>query len=261
MSTKGIVFDIKEFSLHDGPGIRTTVFLKGCPLRCSWCHNPEGLSPHAELFAASGCRDCGLCRRGCDHEDCRPFGRCLHVCPQGLLRVAGKAWEAEALAEHVLAQADFLNQNGGGITLSGGEPLYHADFCIELLTRLRGKVHLAIETSGFSDTDTFSRVTSLCDLVLMDLKLADPRAHREHTGVDNDRILENAAALQASGIPHVFRTPLIPGVTDTQENLAAIQAIAGDSPWQTLAYNELAGAKYTGVGRRFRYQKPNETED
>lgn len=252
----GIVFDIKEFSLHDGPGIRTTVFLKGCPLRCIWCHNPEGLSPRPELFAAAGCRDCGLCRRGCDHEDCRPFGRCLHVCPQGLLRVAGKAWEVEALAEHLLKQADFLTKNGGGITLSGGEPLLQADFCAELLARLRGRVHLAIETSGYADEDTFRRVTSLCDLVLMDLKLMDADAHRTYTGVDNARILRNAAALKQSGIPHLFRTPLIPGITDTEQNLAAIRAFVGSSPHQTLAYNPLAAAKYAGVGREFAYKKP-----
>ena len=250
----GIVFDVKEFSLHDGPGIRTTVFLKGCPLRCVWCHNPEGLSPHAELFAASGCRDCGLCRRGCDHEDCRPYGRCLHVCPQGLLRVAGRVWEDDALAEHLLSQADFLTQNGGGITLSGGEPLYQSDFCVALLSRLRGRLHCAVETSGYADADVFRRVASLCDLVLMDLKLADAEAHRRHTGVDNACILENAAWLKQSGISHLFRTPLIPGITDTPENLAAIRAIAGDSPHQTLAYNPLAAAKYAGVGREFRYR-------
>lgn len=257
----GIAFDVKEFSLHDGPGIRTTVFLKGCPLRCVWCHNPEGLSPKSELFSASGCLDCGLCRRPCDHEDCRPYGRCLHVCPQGLLRVAGKEWEANELAEHLLKQADFLNRNGGGITLSGGEPLYQADFCVELLTKLRGRVHCAIETSGYAEADVFCRVIGLCDYVLMDLKLADPAAHRAMTGVDNQIILQNAAYLQKSGIPHVFRTPLIPGITDTQQNLDAIRAIAGDSPWQTLPYNDLAAAKYAGVGREFRYRKPDQKED
>ena len=251
----GIVFDIKEFSLNDGPGIRTTVFLKGCPLRCVWCHNPEGLSTHPELFAASGCRSCGLCRRGCEHEDCKPYGRCLHVCPQGLLRVAGKEWEADELAGKLLAQADFLTKNGGGITLSGGEPLYQADFCAELLSRLHGRVHTAIETSGYADADTYRRVTALCDLVLMDIKLADGEAHRRHTGVDNKQILENAAYLQSSGIAHVFRTPLIPGITDTEDNLAAIQGLVGDSPWETLPYNELAAAKYAGVGRVFRYKK------
>lgn len=251
----GIVFDIKEFSLHDGPGIRTTVFLKGCPLRCVWCHNPEGLSPQPELFAASGCRNCGLCRRCCDHEDCRPYGRCLHICPQGLLRVAGKRWEARELADHLLTQADFFNQNGGGITLSGGEPLYQADFCVELLTYLHGRVHCAVETSGFADAETFSRVVSLCDLVLMDLKLADPDAHSLYTGVDNARILANAAYLRSSATPHVFRTPLIPGITDTQDNLNAIRRIVGGSAWETLPYNELASAKYAGVGRTFRYRK------
>ena len=249
---KGLIFDIKEFALHDGPGIRTTVFLKGCPLRCAWCHNPEGLSPRRELFLKqNGCTQCGLCRRPCTHADCQGLGRCLHVCPRDLVGVAGQEWDASALADHLLQHADFFKSTGGGVTLSGGEPLLQADFCAELLTHLCGRVHTAMETCGYADADTFSRVTSLCDFVYMDIKLANREQHIRYTGVDNARILENASRLQASGIPHAFRTPLIPGITDTQDNLDAIRAIVGDSSWEQLAYNPLAGAKYGSVGKEY----------
>lgn len=141
---------------------------------------------------------------------------------------------------------------GGGITLSGGEPLLQADFCVELLSLLKGQVHTAIETSGFANADTFQKVVSLCDFVYMDVKLADAEQHKQYTGVDNKIILENAAWLKQSGIKHTFRTPLIPHITDTEENLNAIAQIVGNSPWEKLAYNPLAGAKYASVGRCFK---------
>ena len=246
----GLLFDIKEFAVHDGGGIRTTVFLKGCPLRCRWCHNPEGLSPHTELYIKENlCTHCGLCRRGCDHADCAPYGRCLHVCPQNAVQVAGTRWEADALANKLLRDKDFFAHTGGGVTLSGGEPLLQWEFCEALLRRLRGQIHLAIETSGHAAPDIFARIVALCDFVYMDLKLSDSALHRRYTGVDNALILQNASHLKASGIPHTFRTPLIPGITDTPENLAAIAALVGDSPWEQLPYNALAPAKYPCVGR------------
>ena len=162
---KGLIFDIKEFALHDGGGVRTTVFFKGCPLRCAWCHNPEGLEAHPELYIKKGCLDCGLCRRACEHEDCRAFGRCLHICPGNCLRVVGKWWESEELAKKLTEREAFFQTFGGGVTFSGGEPLLQAQFCTELLSVLQGRVHRTIETSGFSDADTFSRVISLCDFV------------------------------------------------------------------------------------------------
>ena len=249
----GLIFEIKEFAVHDGEGIRTTVFLKGCPLRCTWCHNPEGLSPKRELYLKqNGCLGCNLCRRECEHEDCRGLGRCLHVCPKDLVNVAGTLWEASALADKLLQHESFFRAMNGGVTLSGGEPLLQAEFCIELLTLIRGRIHTAIETSGYASAPLFERVISLCDFVYMDLKLADREQHILHTGVDHAQILENAALLQASGIPHTFRTPLIPGITDTQENLAAIRALVKDSSWEQLPYNPLAGAKYASVGRKYR---------
>lgn len=249
---KGIVFDIKEFAVHDGGGVRTTVFLKGCPLRCRWCHNPEGLDARPELYVKqNGCTHCGLCYRPCAHEDCRPFGRCLHVCPQNLLSVAGVEWESDALAEKLLKHKGFFQSTCGGITLSGGEPLMQADFCEALLKKLEGQVHRAIETSGYADPETFLRVIKHCDFVIMDLKLADTEAHKIYTGVGNERILANARLLQESGKPHLFRTPLIPNITDTPQNLDAIARLVGQSAWEKLPYNALAPAKYPSVGRTF----------
>lgn len=245
----GIIFDIKEFAQHDGDGVRTTVFFKGCPLRCVWCHNPEGLSPEPELYVGTnGCTDCGLCRKPCSHPDCI-YGRCLHVCPQGLLRVSGKEWEAEALAQKIKKSADFLAENGG-VTLSGGEPLMQWEFALELIRELK-PLHVAIETSGYASPEAFRRVISVCDFVFLDIKLADREEHKKYTGVYNDKILENLKILKSSGVPFLLRTPLIPGITDTEENLAAIAVLAGGAPVELLPYNSLAPAKYPAVGRSF----------
>ncbi len=251
----GIVFDIKEFAINDGGGIRTTVFLKGCPLRCVWCHNPEGLSPKPEIYIKhTRCLHCGLCKRECSHLECQGFGRCLHICPENLVSVAGKEWESDALAEKLLKHTEIYTETGGGITLSGGEPLMQAEFAIELLTSLKGKVHTAIETSGYADSEIFKGVVNLCDFVYMDLKIFDSDTHKQHTGVTNEKILANAEYLKNSGIPHTFRTPLIPNITDTEQNLKAIESFVGDSPWEKLAYNHLAAAKYKSVGREFKYK-------
>lgn len=249
---RGLIFDVKEFSTNDGDGVRTTVFFKGCPLRCIWCHNPEGLSPTPELYErVEGCLSCGLCRTPCAHEECKPFGRCLHVCPKNLVRPVGRYYKSDELAARLLRQKAFFDASGGGVTLSGGEPLLQADFCVALLMKLSGKLHLAIETSGYAARDDFMRVVSLCDFVMMDLKLMDESAHREFTGVSNACILENARDLMNSGIPHLFRTPLIPGITDTKENLAAIAKFIGSDPIELLPYNTLAAAKYDAVHRTF----------
>lgn len=249
---KGIIFDIKEFALHDGGGIRTTVFLKGCPLRCIWCHNPEGLSPRRELYLKqNGCLHCGLCLKPCTHPECRGLGRCLHICPKNLVCAAGEEWESSDLAEKLLQHRDFYNAMGGGITLSGGEPLAQADFCTEVLFKLRGQIHRSIETSGYAHADVFRQLIDECDFVIMDLKLADCGQHKEFTGVTNETILANAGYLQKSGKPHLFRTPLIPGITDTEENLSRIRTLVGKSAWEQLPYNTLAPAKYASVGRQF----------
>lgn len=245
----GTVFDIKEFSVHDGPGVRTTVFMKGCPLSCKWCHNPEGLSPAPEIMVRTArCRKCGACMKPCSHEECKPYSRCIKACPDGLVSVVGTEWSAEALSEKLLRNADFMKSSGGGVTISGGEPTMQADFVCELLERLHS-VHRAVETSAYCTSKTFMRVIERTELVIMDIKLADAELHKKWCGVDNKLILENFKILKNSGKPHLVRIPLIPDITDTKENLAAISEIVSDSPVELLSYNPFAGAKYEGVGR------------
>ncbi|MCI8525099.1 MAG: glycyl-radical enzyme activating protein [Oscillospiraceae bacterium] len=247
----GTIFDIKEFSVHDGPGPRVTVFFKGCPLRCQWCHNPEGLLPAPQLlWKRTLCTGCGACRVPCGHLECQPLGRCCHRCIHGALSLSGRTWELDALAARLLGYGGMLRSMGGGVTLSGGEPLYQWEFAAALLERLRG-VHRAIQTSGFAEADAFRAVLAETDYVMMDVKLADPAQHRRYTGVDNAQILRNLRILQESGTPHLLRTPLIPGITDTEENLRAVAALAGESPVELLEYNRFAPAKYGLLEQEF----------
>ena len=251
----GIVFDIKEFSLHDGPGGRITVFLKGCPLRCAWCHNPEGLSREPQLMVKSTlCSNCRRCYKPCSHPECQPFGRCVHACPNGALSISGKPMEADALANYLNRNADFLRMNNGGVTFSGGEPLMHVPFIHDVIDRI-GSMHKAIQTSGFADEETFRSIIDRMDYVMMDLKIIDREQHKKFTGVYNDRILQNFEYLRNSGKEFMVRVPLIPDITDTEENLRAISQIAGDSPVELLKYNTFAGAKYSMLGMEYTLTK------
>jgi pyruvate formate lyase activating enzyme len=221
----GMVFDIREFTVHDGPGIRTTIFLKGCPLRCSWCHNPEGMSPLPEIIeSASGSR------------------------------VVGRLYTAEQLSGILNRQASILTANGGGVTFSGGEPLAQAAFLAEVIDSL-SDVHVLLDTSGYAPESDFRRVAQKCDLVYFDVKLVDREAHVRHTGVDNLPILSNLAVLATMNVPFVIRVPLIPGVTDTDENFAAIARIAkqlaGLVRVDLLPYNRAAGGKYLALRKQF----------
>ncbi len=240
----GIVFDIKEMAVHDGPGIRTTVFFKGCPLRCVWCHNPEGLSPSIQLMVKEArCRHCGSCMKQCDHELCQPFGRCVLSCPENCLEIAGRQLDAQTLAEELKKSADILGNMFGGFTFSGGEPLAQPDFLKACLNELKG-YHLCIETSGYAEPEIFCSVLEHLDYVIMDIKLADSKLHLKYTGVDNKKILDNFNTLKNSGKPFLIRTPLIPGITDTADNLKAIEKLLDGCPWEKLPYNAAAGAKY-----------------
>ena len=246
----GTIFDIKEFSLHDGPGGRMTVFLKGCPLRCVWCHNPEGLSVKAQLMEKENlCSRCNRCRTVCAHPECRPFGRCIHACPNGALSVSGKEMSSDELAEHLNQYAEILEINGGGVTFSGGEPMMQADFVKEVCDKIT--LHKAIQTCGYTDGETFESVIAKMDYVMMDIKIADREQHRKYTGVYNDVILQNFEILRKSGKPYVVRVPLIPDITDTEENLRAISRIVGNSRVELLKYNAFAGAKYSMLGMEY----------
>ncbi len=256
----GIVFDIKECSVHDGPGMRTTVFLKGCPLRCIWCHNPEGLQKEPCIMVKhTFCQNCGLCKRGCNHPDCRSFDRCIHTCPNGAISVSGKEYTPKELANIVMKNKIFFDTSKGGVTFSGGEPLMQFDFMSEAIDLM--DTHIAVETSGFSDSDTFKKMVEKVDCVIMDIKLYDENLHKRFTGVSNKQILENAEILKKSGKEHIFRTPLIPKITDTKENLDAIQKITKGSVWEKIPYNNLAGLKYPMVGKEYEYDNYIKRED
>lgn len=219
------MFEIREFTLHDGPGVRTTVFFKGCPLRCAWCHNPEGQSFENEtMIRANGERV-----------------------------VCGRDWTTEALAEALLRNADIMKQSGGGVTFSGGEPLAQADFLMELVPILKaGGIHLAMETSGYAPHETYVAVASLLDFVYQDLKHHDAAAFSRWTGGELSVVMRNVAWLRASGIEHRFRVPLVPGVNDSPADRVAFDSIVdGDGPVEYLPYNSAAGAKYPMLGRKF----------
>ena len=247
----GVIFDIKEMAVHDGPGIRTTVFFKGCPLRCRWCHNPEGLTSKPQLmYKESRCLHCGLCRIPCTHPECQPFGRCLHACPDNLLSVAGRTVSAEELAAELKKSAEPLGDNFGGFTFSGGEPLMQPEFLLSLAEDLKG-FNLCIETSGYAQPNIFTSVIEKLDFIIMDIKLANTETHKKYTGVGNETILANFEALKKSGMPYLIRTPLIPSITDTKENLSAIKSLIGESNWEQLPYNTMAGAKYKMLGMEY----------
>jgi len=255
--SKALVFSIEEFSTFDGPGIRTTVFLKGCPLRCSWCHNPEGQSFELEIMKAqSGCTGCGACLRAGEKATGKP---CLTmesvaVCPNRLLRPSAESYTPESLVQKLEPIFPMLQMAGGGITFSGGEPLANAEFLEDCLTLLSGRIHTAVQTSGYASAAVFDRILQKADYFLYDLKLADSDLHRRYTGVPNESILQNFRTLCRSGKAFTVRTPLIPGVTDTEENLSGIAEILAENGVgriELLPYNKAAGGKYAAVGRKF----------
>lgn len=251
---KGVIFDIKEFSIHDGPGARTTVFLKGCPLRCKWCHNPEGLGGAPQLmYKESMCTHCGACRKSCSHPECADFGRCIHACPNGCLSVAGKTVRSAELAEKLLKDKELFERLNGGVTISGGEPMGQSEFVCDFAERMEG-IHKAIQTSGYADFEVYRRVIDRFDYVMQDIKLADEAEHIKYTGVSNRKILENIEYLKKSGKQFIFRVPMIPGIVDTEENISKIKKIAGDFPIEFLKYNALAGAKYEMLGMEYPLQ-------
>ena len=251
-SKTAVIFEVREFCLHDGPGVRTTVFFKGCPLRCAWCHNPEGLSPEPEvLFKEKLCARCGNCR-DIQPDDLSALER---VCPHRAKVVCGRRWTVPELASELLANADVFAASGGGITFSGGEPLMQSAFLAELADRLRPTIHLALETSGYASPDAYRDVVSRMDLVFQDLKHPDPVAHRKWTGVDPAPIHANLRWLKDSGKPFVARIPLIPGVNDSPEAKKGfarlLEGRSGLQRIELLPYHPAAGAKYKFAGRTY----------
>ena len=253
----GHIFSIEEFSTFDGPGIRTTVFLKGCPLHCQWCHNPEGQQYSPQLLRSpNGCLGCGACLEAGKRKSGIPMlvEESIAACPQNLIRMCGESISANALIARLEKMLWMLNTAGGGITFSGGEPLSQPEFLLECLQLLHGKAHRAIQTSGYASSAVFQKVLDNCEYMLFDLKHMDPHLHKKFTGVTNTQILRNFQILATSGIPFTVRIPLIPGVNDTADNLTKTARFLQQNSVrrvELLPYNTAAGAKYKAVGRQY----------
>lgn len=252
----GTIFDIKEFAVFDGPGIRTTVFMKGCPLRCMWCHNPEGLSPKPQLMVSrAACTGCGTCEKVCPHpEACIACGQCISACRSGYRKIVGQTWTAEALAGRLMKDADVYRLSGGGVTFSGGEPLMQWSFVRDVIARLPS-IHTAIETSGCTSDDVFDDAMNTCSLIMLDWKVSDPSLHKRYTGVEQDSILRHAQILAAGNTPFILRMPIIPGVNDNREHFETAAALVKGAKalirLDVLPYQPAAGAKYEMVGMTY----------
>lgn len=273
-SMKGCIFEIRKYTLHDGPGVRTTVFLKGCPLSCLWCCNPESQPSLPELvWAHDRCLQCGLCIGLCEHRAlaiekggahvidrsrCQRCGSCADRCPSEALRLIGKWATAEEVLAEVSRDALYFENSGGGLTLSGGEPLSQPEFTAELLRRYKHEEkgsNTVVETCGYSKWSSLERISPYVDLFLYDIKHMDPAEHLRLTGRDNLLILDNARRLAGAGRSLVIRLPLIPGLNDTDANLNATAAFAlslpGVSRIDLLPYHRLGEPKYHRLGRSY----------
>lgn len=267
----GAIIDIKRFTIHDGPGIRSTLFLKGCGLRCAWCQNPEGLDAALGLwYLEKPCIRCGECQASCPvsaislHPDTGPYvrinrelcdrcGACVTACPTTALSFDGSRITAEEAAATLLRDEEFYRQSGGGITISGGDPLVQHPFARQVLALCRqAGVHTAIETCLFGTWDVVERFIPLTDLFIVDLKLADSAQHARWTGQPNELILDNYGRLMRAGAEVLTRIPLIPGITATRENVETLaQLIHAANPGgrvELINYNPLAVNKYALMG-------------
>lgn len=255
--SKGLVFSIEEFSVFDGPGIRTSVFLMGCPLRCEWCHNPEGQAfSNSIVRSPNGCTGCGRCLASSEITNGKRHytEKSIKNCPNNLLRYCASEYSAEELCERLYKNLAILNASGGGVTFSGGEPTSSPEFLLECLLLLGGKTNRAVQTCGYCSSAVFDKVLDNCDYILFDIKLVDEVMHKKYTGVSNTLILENFRRLVESGKDFVIRVPLIPTVTDTEDNMRMTAELLGENGVkyiELLPYNKMAGSKYKLVGRKY----------
>lgn len=268
----GLIFDIKKYAINDGPGIRLTIFFKGCPLGCAWCHNPEGISSNIQkMYNATKCIGCKACIDACpndactfsevgiitNRELCNCCGKCADICPTKATEMSGSVATITELMEIVDEERVFFDQSGGGVTISGGEPLLQPAFLIALLDELgRRSVHRTVDTTGFCKSELLLRVAERTDLFLYDLKHMDPLQHKKWTGVDNRIILENLQILANTGTAINIRIPLIKGINDSQQNIEQTATyVAGLSGGKKrvniLPFHNIGASKYTKLGETF----------
>lgn len=276
--TTGTIFKIKRFSIHDGPGIRTSVFLKGCPLNCIWCHSPEGISSDISIWHdESLCIACSQCVQICpnsaltlskgsasiiniDKALCSLSGDCVNTCPTGAIQFTGYKVSVSEIMSEIEKDIMYYNKSGGGITLTGGEPLYQPEFSLEILKACKeNDIHTAIETCLFSDKETIDQISDFVDLFIIDLKLLDNAEHIHYTGKSNDIIKNNFEFAAASGYDIIVRIPMIPGITDSEDNMNAIEyfvhGIDKRIPIEHISYNPLAENNYKRLGIPFLLKK------
>ena len=259
-----MIFAIKSFEIHDGDGIRTTVFFKGCPLRCKWCHNPESFFAKKEIFFDKAlCKNCMKCVCLCeantiqnskhifDREKCILCGKCQEICLSGALEIVGQNISAEKIAEQVLKDELFMKGSGGGVTFSGGEPLMQVDFCVELAKLLKSKdINIAIDTCAYVSKEAIDKIIPYTDTFLFDIKAIDDDVHKACTGVSNKQILKNIKYADSLGIPMEIRYPFVPTLNDGEaekivefaKNLTNVKCI------RVLAYHSYAERKYEALG-------------
>jgi pyruvate formate lyase activating enzyme len=276
----GLIFDIKPYSINDGPGIRVTLFFKGCPLNCVWCHNPESISPHVQkLYTKKKCIGCEACVEECPEnalkltEDgivnntdlCTLCGKCAEVCPTLAIEMSGKESTVEELMAVIRKEIRTIDESSGGVTISGGEPMMQSEFLIELLDAL-GKegIHRAVDTTGMASTEKLLEVARRTDLFLYDLKSMDSDIHKQYTGVGNEKILANLRILSASGANINIRIPLIKGVNSDATNIEAsakfLASLQGSHEVSILPYHDIARMKHDKLGQTYQVDGLNEPD-
>ncbi|MCQ2479684.1 MAG: glycyl-radical enzyme activating protein [Clostridia bacterium] len=250
----GIIFDIQRFSIFDGPGIRTNVFFKGCNLKCLWCHNPESQSKSNQLMLyRSKCIGCKKCEAFCKKaftSECTACGKCVEICPESARKITGKIMTADEVVEEVIKDKAFYETSGGGVTLSGGEPLLQSDFAAEILKKCKEKnIGTAIETAANVPWKSFQKVLPFLDNILCDIKCIDKDLHKKLTGVSNRLILENAEKLKSENKNLIFRMPVIPTLNESE--IEKVKNFAGNTPLEILAYHNTGKEKYYSLGVKY----------